>query len=129
IFAGYWPNAPTDDPLAQTINSMPKHVVSTTLQESLPWNNSHLIKGNVAKEVTRLKEEPGNDIRVIGSGQLVQTLMEHDLVDQYDLMIYRIVLGTGKRLFRDGSPTTSLRLVDSQTSKTGVLIATYEPER
>jgi dihydrofolate reductase len=129
IFAAYWPNAPADEPLAQTLNSLPKYVVSTTLQESLSWNNSHLIKGDVAEEVARLKQEPGRDIRVIGSGQLVQTLMEHDLVDQYDLSIYGVVLGSGKRLFREGSPKTSLRLVDSQTSKTGILIVRYEPER
>lgn len=128
IFAGYWPNAP-DDPMAETMNSLPKYVVSTTLQEPLEWTNSHLIKGDVAKEVARLKEEPGKDLRVIGSGVLVQTLMQHDLVDQYDLIINRLVLGSGKRLFRDGSPKTSLRLVDNETSKTGVLIVTYEPER
>jgi dihydrofolate reductase len=131
IFAGYWPNAPADEPsgLAQTINSLPKYVVSTTLREPLPWNNSHVIKGDVAKEVTKLKQESGKDLQVIGSGQLVQTLMQNDLVDEYRLMINPIVLGNGKRLFRDGSPKTSLRLVDSETSKTGVLIVTYEPER
>lgn len=129
IFAGFWPNAPADDRIAQTINRLPKYVVSTTLEEPLPWNNSHLINGDVAKEITRLKKEPGKDLRVIGSGELVQTLMKHDLVDQYDLMIYGILLGTGKRLFRDGSPKMSLRLVDSQISKTGVLIVSYEPER
>jgi dihydrofolate reductase len=129
IFAGFWPNAPADDPIAQTINSFPKYVVSTTLKEPLPWNNSHLIKGDVARQIAQLKEEPGKDLRVIGSGQLVQTLMEHDLVDQYDLMIYGLVLGSGKRLFREGIPTTPLRLVDSQTSKTGVLIVSYEPQR
>ena len=129
IFAGYWPNAPADEPLAQTINSLPKYVVSTTLREPLPWNNSHLIKGDVAKEVNKLKQEPGKDLRVIGSGKLVQTLMQHDLVDQYDFLIYPIVLGSGKRLFRDGSPKTSLRLIDSKTSKSGVLMVSYEPER
>lgn len=129
IFAGFWPNAPADDPLAQIINRIPKYVASTKLKEPLEWNNSHLIKGDIATAVARLKEEPGRDIRVIGSGQLVQTLMEHDLVDQYDLLIYRIVLGSGKRLFREGGPRLSLRLVDSQTSKAGVLILTYEPER
>src|SRR6266508_2505747 len=102
IFAGFWPNAPADDPLAQTINVLPKYVVSTTLREPLEWNNSHLIKGDVANEVARLKAEPGKDLRVIGSG---------------------------KRLFREDSPEISLRLVDSKTSKTGVLIVTYEPER
>ncbi len=129
IFAGFWPNAPADDPLAQTINGLPKYVVSTTLREPLEWNNSHLIKGDVANEVARLKAEPGKDLRVIGSGELVQTLIGHDLVDEYDLMIYRVVLGSGKRLFREDSPEISLRLVDSKTSKTGVLIVTYEPER
>jgi dihydrofolate reductase len=129
IFAGYWPNAPADDPIAQTINSLPKYVVSTTLRDPLPWNNSHLMNGDVAKEITKLKEEPGKDLWVIGSGELVQTLMQHDLVDRYDLMIYRLVLGSGKRLFRDGSPKTPLRLIDSKTSKTGVLILSYEPER
>jgi dihydrofolate reductase len=129
IFAGFWPNAPADDPIALTINTFPKYVVSTTLKEPLPWNNSHLIKGDVAGQIAQLKEGPGKDLRVIGSGQLVQTLMEHDLVDQYDLMIYGLVLGSGKRLFREGIPTTPLRLVDSQTSKTGVLIVSYEPQR
>jgi dihydrofolate reductase len=129
IFAGYWPNAPADEPLAQTINNLPKYVVSTTLPEALPWNNSHLIKGDVAKQVTTLKKEPGKDLRVIGSSKLVQTLMLHDLVDQYDFFIYPIVLGSGKRLFRDGNPKTSLRLIDSETSKSGVLMVSYEPER
>jgi dihydrofolate reductase len=128
IFAGYWPNAPDDDPLAGTINDMPKYVVSTRLQEPLAWKNSHLIKENVPKEIRKLKEESGKDLRVIGSGELVQTLMEHGLVDQFDLSIYRIVLGSGKRLFRDGTPNTSLRLVNSQTSKSGVLLVSYEPE-
>ena len=129
IFAGYWPNAPADDPLAKTLNEMPKHVVSTTLQEPLAWNNSHLIKGDVPGEITKLKQGAGGDLRVIGSGQLVQTLIQHDLVDQFDLLIYGIVLGSGKRLFREGTPKVSLQLVDSRTSKSGVLILTYEPER
>jgi dihydrofolate reductase len=129
IFAGYWPNAPADDPLAKTLNEMPKHVVSTTLQEPLAWNNSHLIKDDVPREITKLKQGAGGDLRVIGSGQLVQTLIQHDLVDQFDLLIYGIVLGSGKRLFREGTPKVSLQLVDSRTSKSGVLILTYEPER
>jgi dihydrofolate reductase len=129
IFAGYWPNAPADDPLAGTINRLPKYVVSTTLREPLPWENSHLIAGDVATGIARLKGESGGDIRVIGSGQLVQTLMQHHLVDEYDLMIYPIVLGTGKRLFRDGNPKSALRLIDGKTSKSGVLIASYQPDR
>jgi dihydrofolate reductase len=129
IFAAYWPNAPGDDPLAKMLNDMPKHVASTTLREPLSWNNSHLIQGDLAAEITKLKQAPGEDLRVIGSGELVQTLIQHDLVDQYDLLIYGLVLGSGKRLFRESTPKISLQLVDSRTSKSGVLILTYEPER
>ena len=127
IFAGFWPSAPADDPLADTINSLPKYVVLTTLKEPLEWNNSHLIKGDVAKEIAKLKVEPGKDLQVIGSGDLVQTLMQHDLVDEYRLMVHPVVLGSGKRLFRDGSATTPLRLVDTKTTCTGTLILTYQP--
>jgi dihydrofolate reductase len=129
IFAAYWPTAPADDPLTGTLNEMPKYVASTTLREPLEWNNSHLIKGDVAGEIAKLKEQPGKDLRVIGSGGLVQTLMQHDLVEQYDLLVYGIVLGSGKRLFRERTPKFSLQLVDGRTSKSGVLILTYEPER
>jgi dihydrofolate reductase len=127
IFAGYWPSAPAEEPLAEIINRLPKYVVSTTLQEPLAWNNSHLINGDVAGEVTKLKQETGKDLQVIGSGELVQTLIRHDLVDEYRIMINPIVLGKGKRLFREGIAKNSLRLVDSETSSTGVLIATYQP--
>ena len=131
IFAGYWPSpsASEDEPLAEIINSLPKYVVSSTLEEPLGWNNSLLVSGNVAKELEELKQEIGKDLQVIGSGGLAQTLMENDLVDEYRLMIHPVVLGTGKRLFRDGNPKTSLRLVESTVSSTGVLIATYAPER
>jgi dihydrofolate reductase len=127
IFSAYWPSAPADEPLASTINSMPKYVVSTTLKEPLEWNNSTLIKGDVAEEVAKLKQESGNELQVIGSGELVQTLMNHDLVDEYRLMITPLVLGSGKRLFRDGIPMTPLHLADSKISSTGVLIVTYRP--
>ena len=127
IFAGFWPSAPADDPLADTINSLAKYVVSTTLEEPLEWNNSHLIKGDVAEEIVKLKAQPGKDLQVIGSGDLVQTLMQHDLVDEYRLMVHPVVLGSGRRLFRDGSATTPLRLVDTKTTSTGVLILTYQP--
>jgi dihydrofolate reductase len=126
IFAGYWPSAPAEEPLAEIINSLPKYVVSTTLKEPLGWNNSKLIKGDIAAEVAKLKQEPGKDLQVIGSGELVQTLMQHDLVDEYRIMINPIVLGSGKRLFREGSPKNELELVDSKTSSTGVLIVTYK---
>jgi dihydrofolate reductase len=129
IFAAYWPTAaaPEDEPLADTMNKLPKYVVSTTLDEPLEWNNSTLIKGDVAEKIAKLKGEPGKDLQVIGSGDLVQTLMNHDLVDEYLLMIAPVVLGSGKRLFRDGNPRTPLRMVDGSTSSTGVLIATYQP--
>jgi dihydrofolate reductase len=127
IFAGYWPTAPADEPLAATINSLPKYVVSTTLEEPLGWENSTLLHGDAAEAVGKLKEEGDGDLLVIGSGQLAQTLMEHGLVDRYHLMIHPLVLGGGKRLFRDGNPRATLRLVDSKPTTTGVVIARYEP--
>jgi dihydrofolate reductase len=127
IFAGYWPSAGGDDPMAETINNFTKYVVSTTLHEPLNWRDSHVIAGDVPGGVAKLKQESGKDIQVIGSGNLAQTLMRHDLVDEYRLMIYPLVLGTGKRLFREGTPKTPLRLSDSKTSSNGVLIATYVP--
>ena len=129
IFAAHWPKQPADDPFAATMNGMEKYVVSTTLSEPLAWQNSTLIKGNVAGEVAKLKEGSGKEIQVIGSGELVQDLIRHDLVDSYRLMIHPLVLGTGKRLFRDGTTPTKLRLVDSKPTSTGVLILTYEPEK
>jgi dihydrofolate reductase len=129
IFAGHWPKQPADDPLAGTMNGMQKYVVSTTLTEPLAWQNSTLIKADVADEVAKLREGTGKEIQVIGSGELVQTLAEHDLVDAYRLMIHPLVLGTGKRLFRDGAALTKLRLVDSKATTTGVLILNYEPVR
>jgi dihydrofolate reductase len=127
IFAAYWPSAPDDDPIAAVMNGIQKYVVSTTLEEPLEWNNSTLIKGDIAAEVTKLKQQPGKDLQVIGSGDLAQTLMQHDLVDEYQLMVNPIVLGSGNRLFREGSATSPLRLVDSKTTSTGVLILTYQP--
>jgi dihydrofolate reductase len=128
-FAAHWPNQPADDPLAGTMNEMPKYVVSTTLTEPLPWQNSTLINDDVASEIAKLKEQPGKDINVIGSGELVQTLIASDLVDEYRLMLHPIVLGGGKRLFRDGTLRTRLKLVDTTTTSTGVLILAYVPAR
>jgi dihydrofolate reductase len=128
-FAAFWPKQPTDDPLASTMNGLEKFVVSTTLSEPLAWQNSTLIGTDVANEVRRLKDGSGKEIQVIGSGELVQTLIREDLVDGYRLMIHPLVLGTGKRLFRDGTPLTRFRLVDSKPTTTGVLILTYEPHR
>jgi dihydrofolate reductase len=128
IFAAYWPTATGDDEaIASTLNGLPKYVASRSLKGPLEWNNSTLLEGDVADAVAKLKEQPGKDLHVIGSGELVQTLMQHDLVDEYRLMINPIVLGSGRRLFREGDATNMLRLLDSKTSGTGVLIASYAP--
>ena len=123
-FAGYWPTAPEDQE-PELMNDLPKFVASTTLEEPLVWSNSTLLKGDVAVEVSKLKEGSGADLLVLGSGDLSQTLMRHDLVDEYQLMVHPVVLGKGKRLFRDGDSTRPLRLVDSTTTGTGVLLVTY----
>jgi dihydrofolate reductase len=110
------------------MNGYPKHVVSRTLQEPLEWNNSTLIEGDVAEEVSRLKEQPGKDILVFGSSRLARTLMGHDLIDEYRLMVFPIVVGMGKRLFGDVGETRALRLVDTKpVGPDGVLVLTYRP--
>jgi dihydrofolate reductase len=124
--AAYWPTAPDDDPYAQHLNSTPKFVASRTLQD-VEWENSTLIEGDVVQEVAKLKEQPGKNIAVLGSGDLVQTLMQHDLVDEFFLAVFPIVLGSGKRLFRDADEVRRLSLVDSKTTGTGGLILTYRP--
>lgn len=127
IFAAFWPSAPSDDPFAQIMNSMPKFVVSTTLERA-EWNNSTLIKRNVPEEVAKLKQQPGSGaLTVVGSGKLAQTLMQHNLIDEYAIWVHPLVLGSGKRLFREGSPKTALKLVDTKTTSTGVVILTYQP--
>lgn len=128
IFASYWPTQSDDDPIAKILNGLPKYVASTTLAEPLAWQNSTLLQGDVAKAVAELKEGEGGNIVVLGSGGLVQTLYENDLVDEYALMIHPIVLGSGKKLFRD-VPKKPLKLADSVTTSTGVVMATYVPER
>lgn len=128
IFASYWPTQSDDDPFAKILNGLPKYVASTTLGEPLAWQNSTLLQGDVAKAVAELKEGEGGNIVVLGSGGLVQTLYENDLVDEYALMIHPIVLGSGKKLFRE-VPRKPLKLADSVTTSTGVVMATYVPER
>jgi dihydrofolate reductase len=125
-FYSFWPNQ-QDNPFTEVLNNIQKYVASTTLTEPLPWSNSILLKGDIAGAVGKLKEQPGKDIAVLGSGELVQSLMRHYLVDKYVLMIHPLVLGSGRRLFPDGSPFAALRLVDSATTTTGVVIATYQP--
>jgi dihydrofolate reductase len=126
-FASFWSTQPEDNPFAAVLNERQKYVASTTLQEPLPWRNSTLLEGDAAEAVAKLKEQPGKDLVVLGSGELVQSLMEHDLVDEYVLLIHPLVLGSGRRLFTDGGASAALRLVDTKTTTTGVLIATYQP--
>ncbi len=128
-FAAHWPNQPADDPLSGTFNELPKWVVSNSLREPLAWQNSTLIQGDVVKAIADVRAADGKDIQVIGSGELVQTLIRHDLVDEYRLMVHPIVMGAGKRLFRDEAATARLRLVESTPSSTGVLITRYVPDR
>jgi dihydrofolate reductase len=124
-FAAAWPGRTDEAGFADKMNGLPKYVVSPTL-EKVEWNNSRLIKGNVAEEISRLKQQPGQDILIAGSGVLVRTLMQHDLIDDYRLLVYPVVLGSGKRLFQDGSNTT-LRLVETKTFRSGVVLLHYQP--
>ena len=127
-WAAYWPQQdPEENPVAAQMNGVRKYVVSTTLQEPLEWNNSTLIDGDVAEEITKLKQLPGKDISISGSGTLVQSLLQGDLLDELKLMVHPIVLGSGKRLFEEGSDQKALELVDSTTFSTGVVYLTYQP--
>jgi dihydrofolate reductase len=123
-FAAAWPSR--DDEFADKFNTMPKYVVSSTL-ENPEWNNSTVIKGDVAEEVSKLKREQDGDIVVHGSPRLVQTLLEHDLVDELRLMVFPVVLGSGKRLFGETSDKKGFRLTDSRAVGDGVAILVYEP--
>jgi dihydrofolate reductase len=123
IFAAHWPHV-SGDPMAEKLNAATKYVASTTLAE-VDWSNSNLLEGDVAEAVARLKDEDGPEIQVHGSSNLIQTLLEHDLVDEYRLWIFPLVLGTGKRFFGVGAIPAGLELVDSKTSTTGVLMTTY----
>jgi dihydrofolate reductase len=125
IFAAHWPFVKTkEDPIAAGINNAKKYVASKTLKK-LDWSNSELIKGDVAKEVKKLKEQDGPGIQVHGSGNLIQTLLKHDLVDELWLKIFPITTGGGKRLFAEGTIPVRFKLLESKTSPTGVLIASY----
>ena len=139
IFAAHWPHvteevresrggdaSDVEDPAGQALNDATKYVASRTL-EKVEWQNSVLLEGDVADAVTKLKAEDGPEIQVHGSGDLIQTLMRHNLIDRYRLWIFPVVVGSGKRLFAGGTVPGALRLLDSRTSTTGVVIATYEP--
>jgi len=124
-FYAVWPNR-TDNPFTAVLNNTQKYVASTTLEEPLSWSNSTLLKGDAAEAVARLKEELGKDLVILGSGELVQSLMRRNLVDEYVLLIHPLILGSGRRLFADGGAFAALRLVGTKTTTTGVVIATYE---
>jgi dihydrofolate reductase len=123
IFAAHWPYV--EDPLADALNGATKYVASRTL-DSVDWENARLLEGDVAEAVAKLKAEDGPPIQTQGSANLIQTLLEHDLVDEFRLMIFPVVLGAGKRLFGDGAIPAGLRLQDSRTATTGVILTTYE---
>lgn len=128
IFAAYWPYVKSDDPdgsIADKFNSAKKYVASTTLR-NLDWNNSMLLKGDTVQEIKNLKAQTGPELQVHGSGNFIQTLLKNDLVDELRLKIFPITLGTGKRLFSDGTVPAGFRLIGSKTSTTGVIVANYE---
>ena len=124
-FHSYWPEQ-NDSPFTEVLNNTQKYVASTTLTEPLPWSNSTLLKGDIAQAVSRLKQQPDKDIVILGSGQLVRSLMRYNLIAQFILLIHPLVLGSGRRLFADGAHV-ALRLVDTKITTTGVFIATYQP--
>jgi len=126
-FAAAWPTMEGTGDFGERMNSLPKHVASRTLRETT-WNAT-VIEGDVAVAVAALKQQEGQDILVGGSGDLAQTLMEHDLIDEYRLMVYPLVVGSGKRLFREGGPAPKLRLAATQSFSTGVVLLTYEAAR
>lgn len=125
-FYSVWPKKTDGNPFTEVLNNTQKYVASTTLKEPLPWINSTLLKGDATDAVARLRKKPGKNIVVLGSGKLVQSLMRRDLVDEYVLQIHPLVLGSGRRLFNNGDPFAGLKLVDTKTTTTGVVIATYQ---
>ena len=126
IFASFWPTAPKDEGFANRMNSIPKYVVSQRLRAA-SWRNSSIIGGNPAEKIAELKQQPGGDILLFGSADLLNSLINHDLIDEYRLMVFPVVLGGGKRLFRDARDVLHLRLVDTRTFASGVTVLTYRP--
>jgi dihydrofolate reductase len=126
IMAAYWSQVTDEDEVARKLNSLPKHVASKTL-DKVTWNNSTLIRGDLIAEVTKLKAGPGEELQVHGSGNLAQTLIQHGLIDEYRLWFHPIVLGTGKRLFAEGTAPIALKLIETKTTGTGVVIHVYQP--
>lgn len=127
-FAAAWPTMEGTGDFGERMNSLPKYVVSTTLEKA-EWNNSTIIKANVVEEVSKLKAMPGQDILIGGSGVLVHTLTQHNLIDEYRLMVYPVVLGSGKRFFKEGTDLLKLQLAETKTFSSGVIVLTYHPVR
>ena len=127
LFAGYWPNAEAAQDIADPMNTKPKHVASTTLTGALEWQNSSVLPGALPEAVAALKEEGGGDLLVIGSTVLVQSLIQHSLVDEFRLIVDPVLVGGGKRIFPDDGALRPLRLVDHEVTSTGTIIATYAP--
>jgi len=126
IFAAFWPNAGAENPGAKPLNDATKYVASRG-RPTLTWDRSILLEGDVAEAIATLKEGDGSELQVHGSGDLVQTLLRHGLIDEYRLWVFPVVVGSGRRLFADGAIPAALKLVDSTVSSTGVVIGTYEP--
>ena len=125
-FYSFWPNQ-KDNPFAEILNNAQKYVASTALEEPLPWNNSILLKGDAKKNVAQLKVGQDKDLLIFGSGVLVQSLMQANLINEYILLIHPLILGSGRRLFPDGGAFATLNLQNTKTTSKGVVIATYEP--
>jgi dihydrofolate reductase len=127
VFAAYWPGQPDDHPIARTFNSARKHVATRTLK-SLQWNNSSILGVDIVAAVGALKLQPGPDLQIIGSGNMIQTLQRASIIDEYNVWTFPVVLGCGKRLFDDGARPCALRLAASKLSTTGVVMSTYVPD-
>ena len=125
-FVAAWPKRSNEDPFTNRMNTLLKFVASRTLNDPLQWNAT-LLKGDLAQAVASLKQQPGQDLLIYGSGDLVNTLMQHNLIDMYRVMLYPLALGSGKRLFKDGVGKTTLRLKDARTTASGVAVLTYGP--
>jgi len=125
-FAAFWPSMPAEDPFAKVMNSMPKYVLSTTLDRA-EWNNSTLLRS--VEEISRLKQRSGRDINITGSPTLVRSLLDEGLLDELQFMLCPVVLGTGRRLFNDGIDTKTLRLVGTKPFETGMVLLSYQPDR
>lgn len=128
IWAAFWPSAPRDEGFADRMNALPKYVVSKTLKD-MEWENSTLLGGDIVDDVRTLKEQPGGDILTPGSADLIDTLMEHDLIDEYRIAVYPVVLGSGKRLFRQRTGIVHLRLRETRAFASGIVLLSYEPAR